>query len=118
MVQYLAQLGYPSPSGRGMSEAEGEGSNASTLSREAIAVMYAGRTLWQAYFSQTDEHGVRESLKLNRADLGWYQIRKALEARNANGYSAPVSFDAFKTAYDALGDKLRPQVYTLGFMRV
>ena len=61
---------------------------------------------------------MRESLKLNRADVGWYQIRKALEARNTNGYSAPVSFDAFKTAYEALGDKLRPQVYTLGFMRV
>ena len=89
-----------------------------TLSTEADLVLKEGKKLWQAYFSQTDEHGVRESLKLNRADVGWYQVRKALEARNANGYSAPVSFDAFKTAYDALGDKLRPQVYTLGFMRV
>ena len=61
---------------------------------------------------------MHESLKLNRADVGWYQIRKALEACNTNGYSAPVSFDAFKTAYETLGDKLRPQVYILGFMRV
>ena len=89
-----------------------------TLSTEAALVLNEGKKLWQAYFSQTDEHGVRESLKLNRADVGWYQIRKAVEVRNANGYSAPVSFNAFKTAYDALGDKLRPQVYTLGFMRV
>ena len=88
------------------------------VSTEAASVLKEGKKLWQAYFSQTDEHGVRESLKLNRADVGWYQIRKALEARNTNGYSAPVSFEAFKTAYEALGDKLRPQVYTLGFMRV
>ena len=89
-----------------------------TLSTEAALVLNEGKKLWQAFFSQTDEYGVRESLKLNRADVGWYQIRKALEARNTNGYSAPVSFDTFKTAYEALGDKLRPQVYTLGFMRV
>ena len=89
-----------------------------TLSAEAALVLNEGKKLWQAYFSQTDEHGVRESLKLNRADVGWYQIRKALEARNTNGYSAPVRFEAFKTAYETLGDKLRPQVYTLGFMRV
>ena len=89
-----------------------------TLSTEAALVLNEGKKLWQAYFSQTDEHGVRESLKLNRADVGWYQIRKALEARNTNGYSQPVRFEAFKTAYETLGDKLRPQVYTLGFMRV
>ena len=89
-----------------------------TLSTEAALVLNEGKKLWQAYFSQTDEHGVRESLKLNRADVGWYQIRKALEARNSNGFSQPVSFEAFKTAYETLGDKLRPQVYTLGFMRV
>ena len=132
MVQYLAQLGYPSPQpspngrgskqpsplGRGGSEAEGEGKNAPTFSNEAIAVMDAGRTLWQAYFSQTDEYSVRDALKLNRADVGWYQIRKALEARNADGMGNPVDFSTFKTAYEALGDKLRPQVYALGFMRI
>ena len=61
---------------------------------------------------------MRESLKLNHADVGWYQIHKALEARNTNSIGNPVSFEAFKTAYDALSEKLRPQVYTLGFMRI
>ncbi len=89
-----------------------------TLSAEAQTVLAEGKKLWQAYFSQTDEHGVRESLKLNRADVGWYQIRKALEARNSNGFSQPVSFETFKNAYEILGDKLRPQVFELGFMRV
>lgn len=35
--------------------------------------------------------------------VGWYQVRKALEARNASG-----------AAYDTLGDKLRPMVFELG----
>ena len=87
------------------------------LSLEAKAVLGEGRKLWQAYFSRTDEYSVRETLKLNRADVGWYQVRKALEARNADGMSNPVDFSAFKTAYDVLGNKLRPQVYELGFMR-
>ena len=87
------------------------------LSSEAKTVLREGKKLWQAYFSRTDEYSVRETLKLNRADVGWYQVRKALEARNADGMSNPVDFSAFKTTYDALGDKLRPQVFELGFMR-
>ena len=85
------------------------------LSKEAKAVLSEGKKLWQAYFSQTDDHHTRQELKLNRADVGWYQIRKALEARSKDGI--PVSFEAFKTAYDTLSDKLRPQVFELGFMR-
>ena len=89
-----------------------------TQSIEAELVLAEGKKLWQAYFKTTDEHGVRETLKLNRADVGWYQIRKALEARNLNGNSTPVDFSPFKTAYELLGNKLRPQVYELGFMRL
>ena len=88
-----------------------------SLSPEAQAVMDEGRKLWKAYFTKTDSHKVREELKLNRADVGWYQVRKALEARNKDGDSVPISFETFKQAYEALGDKLRPMVYELGFMR-
>ncbi|MEG2273334.1 MAG: hypothetical protein RSC05_13785 [Acinetobacter sp.] len=88
------------------------------LSSEAKAVLREGKKLWQAYFSRTDEYSVRETLKLNRADVGWYQVRKALEARNTNGSMAnPVDFSAFKTTYDTLSDKLRPQVFELGFLK-
>jgi hypothetical protein len=87
------------------------------FSEEAKAVLEAGKALWKAYFEHTDPHTVREELKLNRADVGWYQIRKALEARNKSGDYATVSFDTFKTAYQALTEKLRPQVYTLGFLK-
>ncbi len=89
-----------------------------TLSPEAQTVLAEGKKLWQAYFAQTDVHSVRNELKLNRPDVGWYQIRKALEARNKSGDFAPVSFTAFKNAYDALTEKLQPMVYELGFLKV
>ena len=80
--------------------------------------MQEGKKLWQAYFAHTDVHSVREELKLNRPDVGWYQIRKALQARNASGDFPPVSFTPFETAYKALTEKLQPMVYELGFLRV
>ncbi|MFM2074431.1 MAG: hypothetical protein RJB34_736 [Pseudomonadota bacterium] len=88
-----------------------------TLSPEALAVLNAGRLLWKSYFSQTDVHSVRDEYKLNRADVGWYQIRNALKKRNESGDTAPVSFSPFEAAYATLSDKLRPQVFSLGFLR-
>ncbi|MEI7850136.1 MAG: hypothetical protein WCK35_30365, partial [Chloroflexota bacterium] len=84
-----------------------------TLSAEAIQVIEAGKTLWQAYFAHTDVRAVRDELKLNRADVGWYQVRKALQARNAGGDFPPVSFKPFEEAYKTLTLKLQPQVYEL-----
>ena len=88
-----------------------------TLSAEASAVRIAGQALWQAYFANTDVRNVRDEFKLNRPDVGWYQIRNALKARNASGDFAFVSFAEFEATYKKLGDKLRPQVYSLGFLR-
>jgi hypothetical protein len=88
-----------------------------TLSTEALSVLNAGRVLWQAYFAHTDVRSVRDEYKLNRPDVGWYQIRNALKARNASGDTAPVNFNPFEQAYQALTDKLKPQVFSLGFLR-
>lgn len=88
-----------------------------TLSPEAQAVLAAGRTLWQAYFAYTDVRAVRDEFKLNRPDVGWYQIRNALKKRNESGDTVPVSFAPFEAAYTTLSDKLRPQVFELGFLR-
>jgi hypothetical protein len=88
-----------------------------TLSPEAQAVLDAGRTLWQAYFAHTDVRTVRDEFKLNRPDVGWYQIRNALKKRNESGDTVPVNFAPFEAAYEALTLKLRPQVYSLGFLR-
>jgi hypothetical protein len=87
------------------------------LSAEAKEVLDEGRKLWSAYFAHTDVRAVRDELKLNRPDVGWYQVRKALEARNKSGDFPIVSFTAFKAAYEVLSDKLRPMVYELGFLR-
>jgi hypothetical protein len=96
MVQYLADI---------------------TLSDEATAVLDAGRQLWRAYFAHTDVRTVRDQYKLNRPDVGWYQIRNALAERNKSGDTAPVNFKPFEVAYEALTQKLRPQVFSLGFLR-
>jgi hypothetical protein len=87
------------------------------LSKESQDVLAEGKKLWQAYFTHTDVHTVRNELKLNRPDVGWYQIRKALQARNASGDFAPVSFKPFEEAYKALTEKLQPMVYALGFLK-
>lgn len=65
------------------------------LSAEATAVLDAGRQLWRAYFAHTDVRTVRDQYKLNRPDVGWYQIRNALAERNKSGDTAPVNFTPF-----------------------
>jgi hypothetical protein len=87
------------------------------LSPDATAVMNAGRELWKAYFKTKDSFNIREKYKLNRPDVGWYQIRNALKERNKTGDNKPTDFTAFETAYQTLTEKLRPQVYDLGFLR-
>ena len=88
-----------------------------TFSAEAQCVLDEGRKIWATYFKQTFNHKIREELKLNRPDVGWYQIRQALKAQNETGNSVPVSFAAFESAYKALSEKLRPQVYQYGFLK-
>lgn len=88
-----------------------------TLSPEARAVLNAGEALWAAYYTHTDPHTVRDELKLNRVDVGWYQIRNALKRRNESGDVPPVSFAEFEKAYKTLTEKLHPQVYSLGFLK-
>ena len=84
-----------------------------TFSPEAQAVLDEGRKLWTRFHAIDFPHKIREDLKLNRADAGWYQIRKALEQY---GGTELTDFDPFKSVYAALGAKLRPMVYELGFL--
>ena len=88
-----------------------------TLSQETADVIAEVKKLWQAYFTQTDVRNVRDELKLNRTDVGWYQVSKALQARNASGDFVPVSFKAFENTYKVLTGKLQPMVYELGFLK-
>ncbi len=86
------------------------------LSLEAQTVMNAGRHVWCDYHATQFERKIRDEYKLNRADVGWYQIRKALEAAGKES-GTPYDFTEFKTAYEQLSDKLRPMVYELGFLK-
>nr|WP_294529492.1 hypothetical protein [uncultured Rhodopila sp.] len=88
-----------------------------TLSPEAEAVMAAGKAIWRQFFAIKDERKVRDDLRLNRPDVGWYQVRNAIKARNASGSAPPVDFSDFDEAYRDLGNKIRPQVYEFGFLR-
>ncbi|MGL4594769.1 MAG: hypothetical protein ACRCUY_08590, partial [Thermoguttaceae bacterium] len=87
------------------------------FSRQSQVVLNAGRELWKAYFSHTDGKATRDQFCLNRSDVGWYQVRSVLKARNESGDFASVSFAAFEKAYNVLTEKLRPQVYEYGFLR-
>ncbi len=87
------------------------------FSKEAEAVLEQGRLLWKAYFSQIDSRGIREELRLERPDVGWYQVRKALQMRNENSDLPPVNFKPLEDACRVLTEKLQPQVYELGFLK-
>ena len=83
------------------------------------AVLDAGRVIWRTYFERFEsfDYVVREKLKLNRADVGWYQVRNALKLYAESSEGRPTDFSAFESAYKSLGDKLRPKVYEYGFLR-
>lgn len=88
------------------------------LSTEAINVQLEGKKIWCAFYEHKDISSVREELKLNRPDVGWYQIRKAIQSRNESGDFAPVTFKNFESTYAILSDKIRPMVYELGFLKL
>ncbi len=97
MVQYLAKM---------------------VLSIEALGTLNTGRELWKAYFTHIDTHIIREKFKLYRADVGWYQIRNAIDLRNKGGGTLPIHVTTFEEAYIKLTDKLKPLVYEYGFLRI
>jgi hypothetical protein len=110
MVQYMASLPV-------IASETKQSTSKSAFSPEAQAILNEGRKLWKAYFQHTDPHTVRDELKLNRVDVGRYQIRNALKKRNESGDFPPISFADFETAYKNLTEKLRPLVYEYGFLK-
>lgn len=83
------------------------------FSPEAQAVLDEGRKLFQRFHATSFPNKIRHEYKLGRADAGWYQVRRALEAFSDTQFT---DFDPFKAAYAGLSAKLRPQVFELGFL--
>lgn len=84
-----------------------------TFSPEAQAVLDEGRVLFRRFHTTQFPRKIRDELKLGRPDAGWYQVRHALEAYSDTELT---DFQPMKTAYSALSDKLRPMVFSLGFL--
>jgi hypothetical protein len=84
-----------------------------TLSPQAQTVLDEGRNLFRRFHATSFPNKIRQDCKLGRADAGWYQVRRALEAFGDTQFT---DFDPFKAAYADLSEKLRPQVFELGFL--
>jgi hypothetical protein len=84
-----------------------------TFSHEAQAVLDTGCELFQKFHATQFPRKIRDELKLGRPDAGWYQVRRALEAYRD---TTLINFEPLKTAYTALSEKLRPLVFSLGFL--
>lgn len=84
-----------------------------TFSPVALTVLDEGRKLFQRFHATSFPNKIRQEYKLNRADAGWYQVRRALDAFSDTQIT---DFDPFKAAYADLSEKLRPQVFELGFL--
>lgn len=88
-----------------------------SLSKEAKKVMVEGRAIWRAFFNAKDDRATRVKWKLGRPDVGWYQIRNALQAREAAGVATGVKPGALEIRYAELTEKLAPQIFDLGFLK-
>jgi hypothetical protein len=85
---------------------------ANKLSPEAWDLLLAGKAvyhLFNAHIGQLD----KTTWKLDYWDAGWYQVRNALKSAGLG----VTELSAVKDQHTALGSKLCPQVYTLGFLR-
>ena len=111
MVQYMQARRHSEQPSVILSDSE------ESFSPEAQKVLEEGKKIWQKYFETEFNHEIRDKFKLNRADVGWYQIRQAIKAYNEQGENIPISFDSFESAYNELTEKLRPQVYEYGFLK-
>ncbi len=83
------------------------------LSPEAQTVLDEGRSLFRRFHTIQFPRRIREELKLGRPDAGWYQVRRALEAYSDTELA---DFKPMKEAYTVLSQKLRPLVFSLGFL--
>lgn len=91
------------------------------ISKEARKVLNDGRKVWSSYFEAVDRKQipkfVREKYKLNRPDVGWYQIRNTLDLLIGQGTNVSHRASDIETSYKALSVKIEPSIYSTGILR-
>ena len=83
------------------------------LSEEAKAVLDSARPIYREFYAQLIELD-RKQFRLEAWDVGWYQVRNALKDADL---LTPELLALFRAAFERLGEKLLPQIYSLGFLR-
>ncbi|WP_154656985.1 hypothetical protein [Hugenholtzia roseola] len=85
--------------------------NKTQFSKEALAVLAAGKALWQFYFERLNELNTPK-FKIQTWDAGYWQVRNALADQNIGEKETLF----LKQKHNLLKAKLLPQVYELGFL--
>lgn len=81
------------------------------LSPEAQALFAAGREAYRLFYAQM-AHLRTDKFRIETWDVGWWQVRNALEDRDLG----EAELAAVKGAHKALREKLLPQLTTYGFL--
>ncbi|MBR1396091.1 MAG: hypothetical protein IJ563_00965, partial [Selenomonadaceae bacterium] len=87
--------------------------NNDILSQESIKVIGGGVLIYKDFYAKLNQLN-RPKFKIDTWDAGWYQIRMSLN--DANLLDDKLNSN-FQSAMKALGDKLLPQIYDLGFLQ-
>ena len=83
-----------------------------TLSPEAQAVLDKANEIVRSTFKFRELfNGSNPEYQIMNWDCGWYQIKALAKEYGKN------QLDEFNALYKALADKMRPMVYTLGFLK-
>lgn len=96
------------------------GDNDAKFSDEAQLVLNLARELVINSFEHRPAFDkVKPEYQINNWDCGWYQVKGLLNWIVETGKDKDVAdkYLEFKDAYKALGDKMRPMVYELGFLK-
>ena len=81
-----------------------------SLSTEARAVLEAAKKIYRQFYSLLEELD-RRKFKIETWDAGRYQVFGALKDANL------LDDETFRAEFERLGEKILPQIYTLGFLR-
>jgi hypothetical protein len=88
------------------------------FSPDALALLELGKDL--VWASAPHRMDALPKFQLDRWDAGWYQIRMGLFGKKDVPFQQPTEMmelmERFKVAYRELGERLRPMIYTLGFL--